>query len=94
MTLAVVSVFPSTTGGEALGSYDEFKKAEREGNFYICRSRMMAMRPPFTHRHHRGSDAMLKVKFMSGGYIGVIEEGFDFPAYSPAIPLPLAGRNL
>jgi len=81
-----------TTGGDALGSYDEFKKVEREGNFYICRSRMMAMR----HRLHIGtivSDAMLKVKFMSGGYIGVIEESF-ISRLSPGDSFTLAGRNL
>lgn len=81
-----------TTGGDALGSYDEFKKVERESNFYICRSRMMAMR----HRLHIGtivSDAMLKVKFMSGGYIGVIEESF-ISRLSPGDSFTLAGRNL
>ncbi|SEW31113.1 ligase-associated DNA damage response DEXH box helicase [Chitinophaga arvensicola] len=81
-----------TTGGDALGSYDEFKKVEREGDFYICRSRMMAMR----HRLHIGtivSDAMLKVKFMSGGYIGVIEESF-ISRLSPGDAFTLAGRNL
>lgn len=64
-----------TTGGDALYSYDEFKKIEREGDFYICRSRMQAMR----HRLHIGvivSDAMLKVKFLGGGFIGMIEEWF------------------
>lgn len=64
-----------TTGGDALQSYDEFRKLEREDGLYICRSRMIAMR----HRLHIGvivSDAMLKVKFMSGGYIGMIEEWF------------------
>lgn len=64
-----------TTGGDALYSYDEFKKIDREGNFFICRSRMQAMR----HRLHIGvivSDAMLKVKFMGGGFIGMIEEWF------------------
>lgn len=64
-----------TTGGDALYSYDEFKKIEREGDFFICRSRMQAMR----HRMHIGvivSDAMLKVKFMGGGFIGMIEEWF------------------
>jgi len=81
-----------TTGGDALASYDEFKKIEREGDFYICRSRMMAMR----HRLHIGtivSDAMLKVKFMSGGYIGVIEEGF-ISRLQPGDSFTLAGRNL
>ncbi|SFW70005.1 ligase-associated DNA damage response DEXH box helicase [Chitinophaga sancti] len=64
-----------TTGGDALYSYDEFKKIDREGDFFICRSRMQAMR----HRLHIGvivSDAMLKVKFMGGGFIGMIEEWF------------------
>jgi ATP-dependent Lhr-like helicase len=64
-----------TTGGDALYSYDEFKKIDRAGDFYICRSRMQAMR----HRLHIGvivSDAMLKVKFMGGGFIGMIEEWF------------------
>lgn len=81
-----------TTGGDALGSYDEFKKVEREGDFYICRSRMMAMR----HRLHIGtivSDAMLKVKFLSGGYIGVIEEGF-ISRLQAGDSFTLAGRNL
>jgi ATP-dependent Lhr-like helicase len=81
-----------TTGGDALASYDEFKKVERDGDFYICRSRMMAMR----HRLHIGtivSDAMLKVKFMSGGYIGVIEEGF-ISRLQAGDAFTLAGRNL
>ncbi|TWF45621.1 ATP-dependent Lhr-like helicase [Chitinophaga polysaccharea] len=81
-----------TTGGEALGSYDEFRKVEREGDFFICRSRMMAMR----HRLHIGtivSDAMLKVKFMTGGYIGVIEESF-ISRLQPGDSFTLAGRNL
>ncbi|MGO4290086.1 ligase-associated DNA damage response DEXH box helicase [Chitinophaga sp. RAB17] len=81
-----------TTGGDALASYDEFKKIEREGDFYICRSRMMAMR----HRLHIGtivSDAMLKVKFMTGGYIGVIEEGF-ISRLQVGDSFTLAGRNL
>lgn len=81
-----------TTGGEALGSYDEFRKVEREGDFFICRNRMMAMR----HRLHIGtivSDAMLKVKFMTGGYIGVIEESF-ISRLQPGDSFTLAGRNL
>ncbi|CAL1516668.1 ligase-associated DNA damage response DEXH box helicase [Chitinophaga sp. MM2321] len=81
-----------TTGGDALAVYDEFKKLEREGDFYICRSRMLAMR----HRLHIGtivSDAMLKVKFMTGGYIGVIEESF-ISRLQPGDSFTLAGRNL
>ncbi|MDQ0107706.1 ATP-dependent Lhr-like helicase [Chitinophaga terrae (ex Kim and Jung 2007)] len=81
-----------TTGGDALGGYDEFKKVEREGDFYICRNRTMAMR----HRLHIGtivSDAMLNVKFLSGGYVGVIEEGF-ISRLQPGDTFTLAGRNL
>ncbi|RFS24632.1 ligase-associated DNA damage response DEXH box helicase [Chitinophaga silvatica] len=81
-----------TTGGDALGGYDEFKKVERTGDFYICRNRTMAMR----HRLHIGtivSDAMLKVKFLSGGYVGVIEEGF-ISRLQAGDTFTLAGRNL
>lgn len=81
-----------TTGGEALQSYDEFKKLERDENFYICRNRTIAMR----HRLHIGtivSDAMMKVKFISGGYIGVIEESF-ISRLQPGDAFSLAGRNL
>jgi ATP-dependent Lhr-like helicase len=81
-----------STGGEALYSYDEFKKLEREGDFFICRSRMLAMR----HRLHIGtivSDAMLKVKFISGGYIGMIEEWF-VARLQPGDAFSLGGRTL
>ena len=59
---------------------------------YHITSRRMAMR----HRLHIGtivSDAMLKVKFMSGGYIGVIEEYF-ISRLEPGDVFTLAGRNL
>ncbi|MFX6861646.1 hypothetical protein ABTH25_19985, partial [Acinetobacter baumannii] len=62
-------------GGTALAQYDEYKKIEIEAGVYKIKSRKIAMR----HRMHIGtivSDAMLKVKFMSGGYVGVIEEYF------------------
>ncbi len=48
------------------------------------------------HRLHIGtivSDAMMKVKFMSGGYVGVIEEYF-ISRLSPGDVFTLAGRNL
>ena len=81
-----------STGGDALYSYDEFKKLEREGDFFICRSRMLAMR----HRLHIGtivSDAMLKVKFMSGGFIGMVEEWF-VARMQPGDAFSLGGRTL
>jgi ATP-dependent helicase Lhr and Lhr-like helicase len=48
------------------------------------------------HRMHIGtivSDVMLKVKFMSGGYVGVIEEYF-ISRLDPGDVFTLAGRNL
>ena len=82
-----------TTGGNALQEYDEYKKVEiDEYGLYRINSRKLAMR----HRMHIGtivSDAMLKVKFMSGGFIGVIEEWF-ISKLTPGEVFTLAGRNL
>jgi len=82
-----------TAGGAALHQYDEFKKVEvmPDGLFKI-NSRRIAMR----HRLHIGtivSDAMLKVRFISGGFVGVIEEYF-ISRLSPGDVFTLAGRNL
>lgn len=81
-----------TEGGTALQQYDEYRKVEViDGVFRITRRRI-AMR----HRLHIGtivSDAMLKVKFLSGGYIGVIEEYF-ISRLEPGDTFTLAGRNL
>ena len=79
-------------GGEALRQYDEYKKIVIIDGLYRITSRRIAMR----HRLHIGtivSDAMLKVKFMSGGYIGVIEEYF-ISRLEPGDVFTLAGRNL
>jgi ATP-dependent Lhr-like helicase len=82
-----------TTGGTALQQYDEYKKVEvLEGGLYKINNRRMAMR----HRMHIGtivSDSMLKVKFLSGGFIGVIEEYF-ISRLSAGDVFTLAGRNL
>jgi len=82
-----------TAGGAALHQYDEFKKVEvmPDGLFRI-NSRRIAMR----HRLHIGtivSDAMLKVRFVTGVYVGVIEEYF-ISRLSPGDVFTLAGRNL
>ena len=80
-------------GGVALQQYDEYKKVEvGEDGIYRMKNRRLAMR----HRMHIGtivSDAMLKVKFISGGYIGVIEEYF-ISRLEPGTVFTLAGRNL
>jgi ATP-dependent helicase Lhr and Lhr-like helicase len=81
-----------TAGGEALQQYDEFKKVEIINGLYKINGRRIAMR----HRLHIGtivSDSMLKVKFMSGGYVGVIEE-FFISRLNPGDVFTLAGRNL
>ncbi len=81
-----------TVGGIALREYDDFKKVEIIDGLYKITNRRIAMR----HRMHIGtivSDAMLKVKFMSGGYIGVIEEYF-ISKLKPGDVFTLAGRNL
>jgi len=82
-----------TAGGVALQQYDEYRKVEimPDGLFRI-NSRRVAMR----HRLHIGtivSDAMLKVRFVTGGYVGVIEEYF-ISRLSPGDVFTLAGRNL
>ncbi len=81
-----------TEGGNALQQYDDFRKVEIEEGIYKIKSRKVAMR----HRMHIGtivSDSMMKVKFMSGGYIGVIEEYF-ISRLDPGDVFTLAGRNL
>ena len=81
-----------TSGGNALQQYDEYKKVEIEGGVYKINSRRIAMR----HRLHIGtivSDAMMKVKFLSGGYIGIIEEYF-ISRLDVGDAFTLAGRQL
>ncbi len=81
-----------TVGGVALQQYDDFKKVEIINGLYKITSRRIAMR----HRMHIGtivSASMIKVKFISGGYIGVIEEYFISRLKAGDV-FTLAGRNL
>jgi len=81
-----------TIGGNALQQYDDYKKVEIENGVYKINSRRLALR----HRMHIGtivSEAMMKVKFLSGGYVGVIEEYF-ISRLEPGDVFSLAGRNL
>jgi ATP-dependent Lhr-like helicase len=82
-----------TAGGTALQQYDEYKKVEiTEQGLYRITNRRIAMR----HRMHIGtivSEAMMKVKFVSGGFIGVIEEWF-VSRLNPGDVFTLAGRQL
>ncbi len=65
-----------TIGGSALKSYEEYHKVVvMEDGLHKVTSRRIAM----LQRMNMGaivSDAMLKVKFISGGYIGMVEEYF------------------
>ncbi len=82
-----------TGGGRALEQYDEYKKVEvGEKGLYRIKNRRIAMR----HRMQIGtivSDAMMKIKMMSGGYIGMIEEWF-LSRLEPGDAFTFAGKNL
>jgi ATP-dependent Lhr-like helicase len=85
-------LFFISSGGNALQQYDEYKKVQVENGIYRITSRKVAMR----HRLHIGtivSESMMKVKFISGGYIGVIEEWFISRLQAGDV-FTLAGRNL
>jgi ATP-dependent Lhr-like helicase len=82
----------TTAGGIALQQYDDYKKIEIIDGLYKINNRRIAMR----HRMHIGtivSDPMLKVKFVSGGFVGVIEEWF-IARLQPGDVFTLAGRKL
>ena len=64
-----------TTGGNSLHEYDEFNKVQITDGMYQVTSRKLALR----HRLSMGtivSSPVLKVKYVSGGYIGTVEESF------------------
>ncbi|HMO33397.1 MAG TPA: ligase-associated DNA damage response DEXH box helicase [Lacibacter sp.] len=79
-------------GGKALQQYDDYRKLEWINERYHITRRRLAMR----HRLNIGtivSDAMLKVKLLHGGYVGMIEEWF-ISRLEPGECFTLAGRNL
>lgn len=81
-----------TTGGATLGAYDEFSKVEREGDLFVVKNKRMAMR----HRLSMGtivSDASLKVQYVSGKYIGNVEESF-IARMNPGDVFSFAGMKL
>jgi ATP-dependent helicase Lhr and Lhr-like helicase len=81
-----------TAGGNALQQYDEYKKVEIINDIYRITGRRIAMR----HRLHIGtivSESMMKVKWMTGGFIGVIEEWF-VSRLNPGDVFTFAGRQL
>jgi ATP-dependent Lhr-like helicase len=81
-----------TTGGESLAAYNEFSKVTKVDGLWKVESRQIAMR----HRLHIGtivSDAMLKVKYVSGGFVGMVEESF-VSKMKVGASFTLAGRVL
>ena len=82
-----------TKGGASLQGYDEYHKVEvQEDGLYKVNRRRTAMR----HRMSMGtivSDAAIRVKFQSGGYLGTIEEYF-ISRLKPGDVFWFAGRNL
>lgn len=82
-----------TQGSQSLHAYDEFKKVEIDENgCYKISSRMIAMH----HRMQIGTivgDAVMNVKYVSGGYIGTIEEWF-ISKLKPGDTFIFAGKKL
>lgn len=81
-----------TQGGRTLEAYDEFHKVVFEQGRYVVTDRRIAMR----HRLSIGaivSDAMMRVKFLGGKYLGSIEEWF-ISRLQPGETFWFAGRNL
>ena len=82
-----------TSGGNALKRYDEYNKVTiDEDGRYVIKDRRKATR----HRLSIGtilSDQALKVKFVSGGYIGTVEESF-ISRLRPGDTFLFAGRYL
>ncbi len=81
-----------TTGGDSLQAYNEYRKVIIESGVYKVDNRAIAMR----HRLSVGTivgDSTMFVKFISGKYLGTIEEYF-ISRLSPGDVFWFAGRNL
>lgn len=81
-----------TTGGDSLRAYDEYRKVVIRNGLYKVENRAIAMR----HRLSVGTivgDSSLHVKYVSGKYLGTIEEYF-VARMNPGDVFWFAGRNL
>ncbi|SDT62460.1 ATP-dependent helicase Lhr and Lhr-like helicase [Mucilaginibacter mallensis] len=81
-----------TNGGKTLAQYDEFLKVEVENGLYKVNNRRVAMR----HRLSIGtitSELSIRVKWLSGGSLGTIEENF-IAKLRPGNVFWFAGRSL
>lgn len=81
-----------TTGGDSLRAYDEYRKVTITNGIYKVENRAIAMR----HRLSIGTivgDSSLYVKYITGKYLGTIEEYF-ISRLNPGDVFWFAGRNL
>lgn len=81
-----------TTGGTTLGEYDEFAKVYLDDGIYRIINRKAATQ----HKLSIGTivgDPSLKVRFMTGGYLGTVEEYF-VSKLNPGDTFWFAGQNL
>ncbi len=81
-----------STGGSTLGVYDEYAKVYEDDGVFRIMNRKTATR----HRLSIGTivgDPSLKVRFITGGYLGTIEEYF-ISKLNPGDTFWFAGRNL
>lgn len=81
-----------TTGGKTLGQYDEFARTYNDDGVYKIINKKAATK----HKLSIGTivgDPALKVRFMTGGYIGTIEESF-ISRLNPGDSFWFAGKNL
>jgi ATP-dependent Lhr-like helicase len=82
-----------TKGGSSLVGYDEYHKVVLgEDGIYRVPNKRIAMR----HRMNIGTivgDALMRVKFLGGGFVGTIEENF-ISRLKPGDAFILAGRRL
>lgn len=81
-----------TTGGESLTAYDEYRKVEVDHGRYVVNNRRVSLR----HRLSIGtivSDTSMHVRYVSGKYLGTIEEYF-IAQLSPGDVFWFAGRKL
>lgn len=81
-----------TTGGSTLGEYDEYAKVYQEDGYYKIINRKAATQ----HRLSIGTivgDPSMKVRFITGGYLGTVEEYF-VSKLNPGDTFWFAGQNL
>lgn len=81
-----------TTGGDALKNYDEYKKVQFDDGRYRLKDRRKAL----FHKLSIGtidSDLSMNVRYLSGGRLGSIEEGF-IASLKEGDVFSFAGRNV